>query len=139
MTAGCPARNASPSCSVQVAVHHLQDLRKRDQRLDAGVPGLLPERRGQLIALEGGVGRLLQPSIGFDDFQRIGRGDQDLTDQRVRIERDRRGQLIELFRRQRRGGLIGRRSLTGRRGRRLVLRRRQRAEQHDGQSARERG
>jgi hypothetical protein len=60
---------------------------------------------------------------------------------RVGIERDRRGQLIELFRRKWRGGLIGRRSLTGRRrrGRQLVLRRRQRAEQHDGQSARERG
>jgi hypothetical protein len=41
--------------------------------------------------------RILQPTIHFDDLQRIGRGHQDLREQSVRIERDRGEQLVELF------------------------------------------
>jgi hypothetical protein len=33
--------------------------------------------------------RILQPTIHFDDLQRIGRGHQDLREESVRIERDR--------------------------------------------------
>ena len=40
---------------------------------------------------------ILQPTIRFDDFERIGRGHQDLREQRIRIERDRCKQLVELF------------------------------------------
>jgi hypothetical protein len=40
---------------------------------------------------------VLQPTIRFDDFQRISRGHQNLCEQRIRIERDRCEQLVELF------------------------------------------
>ena len=40
---------------------------------------------------------VLQPTIRFDDFQRISRGHQNLCKQSIRIERDRREQLVELF------------------------------------------
>ena len=50
---------------------------------------------------------LLQPAIGFHDFGRIGRGGEDLRDQRVRVQGDRRDELVQLFRRRLRG-LAGR-------------------------------
>jgi hypothetical protein len=40
---------------------------------------------------------ILQPTVRFDDFERISRGHQDLREQRIRIERDRCKQLVELF------------------------------------------
>ena len=40
---------------------------------------------------------ILQPTISFDDLERISRGHQDLCEQSVRIERDRGEQLVELF------------------------------------------
>jgi hypothetical protein len=40
---------------------------------------------------------LLQPTIRFDDLERIGRGHQDLCEQSVRIKRDRGEELVELF------------------------------------------
>ena len=40
---------------------------------------------------------ILQPTISFDDLERISRGHQDLCEQSVRIKRDRGEQLVELF------------------------------------------
>jgi hypothetical protein len=39
-----------------------------------------------------------RPARRLDDFQRITAGHQDLRQQRIRIERDRRQYLVELFR-----------------------------------------
>ena len=86
-------------------IEHFQHLRKRHERLHTRIPGLLLERVSQLPALERRVARLLNPAIGFDDFQRIGRRHQHLGDERIRIERDRREHLTGLLCRQRRGGL----------------------------------
>ena len=82
---------------VQLFVHHPQDPRKRHQRLDAGIPRLCFDRGGKLVSLEVRMSGILQPTIGFDDVERIGRGHQDLCEQCVRIERDRGEQLVELF------------------------------------------
>ena len=55
---------------------------------------------------------ILQPAIRFDDFKRIGRGDQDWCEQRIRKERDRCEQLVQLLgfeKRQSFGFVFGRR------------------------------
>jgi hypothetical protein len=82
---------------VQRSVHHPQDPRKRHQRLDAGIPRLCLDHGGKLVSLRVRMSGILQPTIRFDDFERIGRGHQDLGKQSVWIERDRGEQLVELF------------------------------------------
>src|SRR5271166_4146831 len=82
---------------VERSVHHPQDPRKRHQRLDAGIPRLCLERGGKLVSLQVRMIGILQPTIRFNDFERIGRGHQDLCEQGVRIKRDRSEQLVELF------------------------------------------
>ena len=46
---------------------------------------------------------LLHPPVGFHDLLGVGGGGEDLGDERVRIQRDRRDELLELCRRRRRG------------------------------------
>ena len=86
---------------VELAVHHLEDLGKRHQGFDAGIPVLLLERRIQLIASELRIVGILNPARGQVDLERVGRGHQDLGEQRIGIERDRREKLVELLRRDR--------------------------------------
>ena len=80
---------------VELVVHHLEHARRAGQRLDAVVPGLLVDFRFQLIAFE--VLVLFDPAGGSHHFQRIGRSRQHVGEQRVRIERDRRNQRIQLL------------------------------------------
>ena len=82
---------------VERSVHHPQDPRKRHQRLDAGIPRLCLGRGGKLVSLKVRMSGILEPTIRFDDLERVGRGHQDLCKQGVRIKRDRGEQLIELF------------------------------------------
>jgi hypothetical protein len=49
----------------------------------------------ELFALE--IGMLLQPSVGFHNLVWIGSSRQDLCYQRIRIQCDRRYQLLQLF------------------------------------------
>ena len=95
---------------IELLRHHRQHGRNLDQRFQAVVPALLGERAGERIALEGLVG--LGPAVRLHDLERIGRGDQYLGQQRIRMERDRRDQLVELRRLEqrlrRRGGRLRR-------------------------------
>ena len=81
---------------IELLRHHRQHVRDLDQRLHAVVPALLSERAGERIALHVLVG--LGPAIRLHDLERIGRGDQHLRQQRIRVQRDRRHQLLELRR-----------------------------------------
>src|SRR5262249_45653628 len=67
------------------------------ERLDARVPALVLQRLLERVGLE--VGVLLQPARGLHDLERIRRRHQRLAQEPVRVERDRRHQLLELLRR----------------------------------------
>jgi len=80
---------------VELLVHHRQHVGKRDQRFHARVPGFFLDGLRDRIAFD--VGMLLLPARRLHDFQRIGRGHEDLREQRIRIQRDRRDDLFQLF------------------------------------------
>ena len=82
---------------VELLRHHLEDARKRHQRFDARVPALPFQRLCQRIAFERCILRIGHPARRHDDLERISGGRQDLDDQLVRIERDRRQDLVELL------------------------------------------
>ena len=92
-------RVAEVLCPVELVVHHRQRLWNRRERLDARIPLLLLHR--VLERLTGDLGVLARPARRLDHLQRIGRRHQDLRQQIVRIECDRRHQLLDLCRRQR--------------------------------------
>jgi hypothetical protein len=82
-----------------LGVHHLQDLRHRGERLHARVPGFLLHR--VLEGLAGDLRVCFLPARCEHDLERIRRRHQDLSKQRIRIERDRCEQLLQLFLAQR--------------------------------------
>ena len=94
---------AQPLHPVQLLVHHGEHMRKRDQRLDAGIPVVPLDRLHRLVAGEIGIGP--GPARGLNGFDRIGRCHQNLRQQRIRIKRDRCQHLIELLLREH--GLAG--------------------------------
>src|SRR6267378_4942942 len=79
----------------EVLVHVCQDGGKLRDRLDARIPGLLIDRLGQLLPLQ--IGVLLHPTVSFHDFGRVGGGGEDPRNQGVRVQRDRRHQLLQLL------------------------------------------
>ena len=81
---------------IEVIVHHHDDLWKRNQRFDARVPRQGLQRGGESVALERGVGRILQPFAGVDDL----RGKSPPSTARSAADpdqRDRRQHLVELL------------------------------------------
>ena len=70
---------AQPLHPVELLVHHGDDLRKRDQRLDAGIPTLLFDGPHRRIAAQAWIGS--RPACRLHDFDRIRRGHQDLREQ----------------------------------------------------------
>src|SRR4029450_13669404 len=80
---------------VELLVHHSPPPREGAEGFHAVVPGLLLERLVELVALEIRVG--LGEAGGLDDLEGIGRGHEDLRDQRGRIERDGSDELIEIL------------------------------------------
>ena len=85
---------------VGLVAHHDDDLRERDQRLDARVPRLILDLLHRSVALVVRVG-LVDHSRPPRHRVRVGRRHQHLRQQRIRIERDRRGHLVELLLRER--------------------------------------
>src|SRR5882757_3940649 len=81
----------------EVLVQHRKHRRKLRDGLHTGIPGLRIRRSGQFRSLETRV--LLQPPICFHHFGGIACGGNDLRNQRVRVQRDRRHQLVQLVRR----------------------------------------
>jgi hypothetical protein len=90
---------------LEFVVQHLKHRGRCRQRFDALVPALFADFGFELGTAEPLVGG--QPALGLNDFQRKGRGHQDLGDQRVGIERDRSQQRVELSSGQQLLGLIG--------------------------------
>ena len=110
---------------IELGAHHRQHVRCRYQRLDALIPILLVDGGLQRIAFEILVG--LQPTFGLHDIERVGGRHQHLGQQRVRIERNRRHELIKF------GGLQGLRICRGRGGRRRLRHRADRRQDDHGQ------
>src|SRR5271166_6594587 len=79
----------------QILIHHAQQPTYLCEGLYTGIPRLGIDRLGEGISLQ--IGMLLQPPVRFDDLRRISRRGQDLRDQRIRIQRDRRDQLLQLL------------------------------------------
>src|SRR5271170_8019700 len=77
-----------------IFVHVSQHGGERAEGFHAGVPGLLVHGLGEGVALQIGIG--LHPAVGFDDLRWKSGRRQNLRHERVRIERDRRYQLIQL-------------------------------------------
>ncbi len=94
-----------------VVGHAPQDRGKGHQRLDAGVPGLALD--GVQDVLGGDVRVVVQPAVGHHNFERLGRGDQNLHHERVGIERDRRGEVQKILARVDRRVLAGQRPDDG--------------------------
>jgi len=83
-------------CPVQLIVHHGQHIGEIDERFDARVPGLLLKGFGQLVSLETRI--CLYPARRLNYFERIRRGHKYLRQEIVRVERNRRNDLLQLFR-----------------------------------------
>ncbi len=80
-----------------IVAQQLQRIRKRDQRLNTGIPVLLFGGIHQLRALK--IAVLLNPLLRLDDLQRIRARGQYLAEEWVGVECDRRNQVIQLIRR----------------------------------------
>ena len=93
----------------QLLVHHGEHLGKSRQGLHAGVPILLLHGVLEFVPLEPGV--VLDPARRLDDLDGVGRRHQDLGEQRIRVERNRRHQLLKFF--GARGFVIGTRRTRG--------------------------
>jgi hypothetical protein len=74
----------------------IEDRRKLDESFDGWIPRLGVRARRPLIGRQ--VHVLVQPAVGRGDLVRIGGRRQYGSHQRIRIERDRSYQLIQLFR-----------------------------------------
>jgi hypothetical protein len=77
-----------------VVIQALQNVGEHHQGLYARVPILLLRGLGETRS--GEAGTPLEPLISLHHFQRIRAGHHDLAQQRVRVERDGRHQVIEL-------------------------------------------
>src|SRR3989442_14058684 len=75
--------------------------RKLGEGLDARIPRLLIDFLAQLLSLE--IGMLLYPPVCFDNLVRISGGCENLSNQSIRIQCDRRDELLQLCRRLLRG------------------------------------
>ena len=136
-TSFCCARNASPSFCVQSSFSFIIVSTCGNTASDFTLGSHVCCCRASSSALS------LRPGLAFTqrsashDLERIGRGHQDLREQRVGIQRDRRDELVELLLRERLGARGLRRACGGRgcrgRGRRLRgHRERQRSTEHEG-------
>jgi hypothetical protein len=78
---------------LQLLAHHGQDLRERNQGLYAGIPIMLVQFCVQLIALE--TFGLPNPTVCHYNLEGIRGGHQDLGQQRIGIQGNRRQHLIQ--------------------------------------------
>ncbi len=80
---------------VEPVVHHLQDRGEVYERFHARVPVLLFQRNREPVATQARVS--LCPAGCLDNFHGIGGCHQDLYQKIIRIERDGRNHLVQLF------------------------------------------
>jgi hypothetical protein len=90
-------RESVADCGVVVNMlrHHVEDLREIYERNECGVETLLLRRIGEGCSRQAGICR--QPIVNVQNLLRVGCGRHHLRQQRVRIERYRRHQLIQLL------------------------------------------
>src|SRR6266850_15901 len=80
----------------EVLVHVFKNRGELRKGLYAGVPGLFVDFFCQLLTLE--VGMALHPAVRLDNLRRIGGSGENLRNEGVRVQRDRRDQLLQLLR-----------------------------------------
>jgi hypothetical protein len=85
---------AQVACPVRLLNQHVEDLRKRRERLHAFVPRLLYQGVIERLPLHARV--CLYPAVRILNITRICSRDKDLCEQRIRIERNRRKHLVKL-------------------------------------------
>jgi hypothetical protein len=85
---------AQPLCPRRLLSHHVEDLRKRRERLHALIPPHLHQGIIERVPLKARV--CLYPAVRVHDITRICGRDKDLREQRIRIERNRRKHLVKL-------------------------------------------
>ena len=85
-----------PLCPRLLLSHHVEDLRKGRQRLHAQVPVHLVQSVVERVSLK--VRVCLHPAVRFRNLIRVGRRYEDLCEQRIGIQRDRRKHLVHLLR-----------------------------------------
>ena len=94
-------RVAQPLGPVEIGRHHPQHRREAaGEDLHARIPGLGLGGLGAVLVRH--ALRAVEKAVGLGHVERIGRGDEDLGQQRVGIERDRGDQRVEIRRRLRR-------------------------------------
>jgi hypothetical protein len=86
--------DADSGVIVDVLRHHRDHLRKIHQRDERRIEPRRLRRIGERSA--GEIGILYQPIINVENFLRVRARGRDLRQQRIRIERHRRQQLIQL-------------------------------------------
>ena len=89
---------AKRRCPGKVLIHVGKDRRKFAQSLHAGIPILLVHCGRELRALQ--VWILLKETLRLNDLRWVGGSGKNLSNQGVRIQSDRRNQLLQLGRRQ---------------------------------------
>jgi len=90
----CVAEGRSPG---EVLVHVFKNRGKLCEGLDARVPWLFVDFFGQLLTLE--FGMALHPAVRLDNLSRIGGSGENLRNECVRVQGDRRDKLLQLLRR----------------------------------------
>ena len=78
----------------EIARHDIQHPWKRHETFDAGVPGLSADF---LDETPREIHTVTQPEVAHQDLVRKGRGNQDLRQQGVGIERNWRDQTLQLL------------------------------------------
>ncbi len=96
---------AQPLCPSRLLSQHVEDFRKRRERLHALIPTHLHQGIIERISLKARV--CLYPAVRVHDISGICGRDKDLREQRIRIERNRRKHLIKLCLAESVGGRSG--------------------------------
>ena len=97
---------------LDVVAKTLDDVGQRGHRLDAWIPRLFRDLVSQRLVLQARI--LREPLLELDDLERVGGRDEDLAEERVRIEGDGRHEGVELLGRKLRLFRRGLRRLGGR-------------------------
>jgi hypothetical protein len=92
----CQKRVPQVGRPLDVARHPLHHVRKLNQTLDTGVPGLLCHRVCQRFALQ--ILIVIHPLLKLDYFQWISRSGEGLRQKRIGVECDRSNERIQLLR-----------------------------------------
>jgi hypothetical protein len=92
----CQKRIPQVGCPLDIARHPLHHVRKLYQTLNAWVPRLLCHGVRQRFALQ--ILIVIHPLLKLNYFERISGSSESLRQERIRIQRDRRNERVQLLR-----------------------------------------